>query len=73
MARLQNPRKRGLIDLFVVLILVVTVVGIGMLAFGNNNKIEELTRDEFFGNPSDNINDYTQGIIYQNYVKERDL
>ena len=49
MAKLQSPRKRGIIDLFVVLILVVTVVGIGMLAFGNNNKIEELSRDEFFG------------------------
>ena len=49
MAKLQSPRKRGIVDLFVVLILVVTVVGIGMLAFGNNNKIEELSRDEFFG------------------------
>ena len=49
MAKLQSPRKRGIVDLFVVLILVVTIVGIGMLAFGNNNKIEELSRDEFFG------------------------
>ena len=57
MAKLQSPKKRGIIDLFVVLILVLTVVGIAMFAFGNNNKIEELSRDEFFG------------IIYSDDVK----
>ncbi|MBQ8292952.1 MAG: ATP-dependent zinc metalloprotease FtsH [Bacilli bacterium] len=41
-------RKRGLTDLFVVLILIFVIVGVTMFVLGGTNGVEELSRDEFF-------------------------
>ena len=46
--RNQNTRKRGLMDIIVIMILLVVVSGIMMFVFGNGNKVDEITRDEFF-------------------------
>ncbi len=43
----QNPRKKGLSDIFVILILLFLVGGIMMFIFGDGNKVDQLTRDEF--------------------------
>ncbi len=43
----QSSRRRGLSDIFVILILLFLVGGIAMFVFGGNKKIDELTRDEF--------------------------
>ena len=46
--RNQNPRKRGMVDIFVILILLFVVGGIMMFVFGGSNQIDELTQDEFY-------------------------
>ena len=46
--RNQNPRKRGMVDIFVILILLFVVGGIMMFVFGGTNQIDELTQDEFY-------------------------
>lgn len=46
--RNQNTRKRGLMDIIVIMILLVVVSGIMMFVFGSGNKVDEITRDEFF-------------------------
>ncbi len=62
--RNQNPRKRGIIDIFVILILLFVVGGIMMFIFNGGNQIDELSRDEFFEViTSDNVKEVSMSGI----------
>ena len=43
----QNPRKKGLVDIFVIVILLFVVSGIMMFVFNGGKQVDELTWDEF--------------------------
>ena len=43
----QNPRKKGLVDIFVIMILLFVVSGIMMFVFNGGKQVDELTWDEF--------------------------
>ena len=46
--RNQNPRKKGLVDIFVIMILLFVVSGIMMFVFGGSKQVDELSWDEFY-------------------------
>ena len=84
--RNQNPRRKGLVDIFVILILLFIVSGIMMFVFNGGKQVDELTWDEFIQViQTENVKEYSmsgvagsgnqdatviQGIYTDEYAKD---
>ena len=58
--RNQNPRRKGLVDIFVIMILLFVVSGILMFVFNGGKQVDELTWDEFINViTTENVKEYS--------------